>query len=105
MASTFVNWLRSPAGREYFFSTHFWGPVANWGLPLAAIAMGSNRSIIISTPMYVWEHGPASAWFSAQGCHYTHGKVSELDCVRRFNLHGPGAAIYSGMKKYLFTGT
>ena len=23
---------------NYFLSTHFWGPVANWGLPLAAIA-------------------------------------------------------------------
>ncbi|KAF7635698.1 Mitochondrial pyruvate carrier [Meloidogyne graminicola] len=22
---------------KYFGSTHFWGPVANWGLPLAAI--------------------------------------------------------------------
>lgn len=24
--------------RDYFFSTHFWGPVANWGLPLAALS-------------------------------------------------------------------
>ena len=24
--------------KDYFLSTHFWGPVANWGLPLAAIA-------------------------------------------------------------------
>ena len=22
--------------RDYLASTHFWGPVANWGLPLAA---------------------------------------------------------------------
>ncbi|KAL7421678.1 hypothetical protein Q5752_003447 [Cryptotrichosporon argae] len=33
----FINWIQSPAGRQYFFSTHFWGPVANWGLPLAAV--------------------------------------------------------------------
>ncbi|KAH8100698.1 UPF0041-domain-containing protein [Cristinia sonorae] len=38
MSSTFFTWLRSPAARDYFFSTHFWGPVANWGLPLAALA-------------------------------------------------------------------
>ncbi|KZT40075.1 UPF0041-domain-containing protein [Sistotremastrum suecicum HHB10207 ss-3] len=38
MASTFFAWARSPAAREYFFSTHFWGPLANWGLPLAALA-------------------------------------------------------------------
>lgn len=24
--------------RQYLMSTHFWGPVANWGLPLAAIS-------------------------------------------------------------------
>ncbi|XP_022919971.1 mitochondrial pyruvate carrier 1 [Onthophagus taurus] len=28
----------SNAMRDYFFSTHFWGPAANWGIPLAAIA-------------------------------------------------------------------
>ncbi|ORX36753.1 UPF0041-domain-containing protein [Kockovaella imperatae] len=35
---TFVNWIKSPAGRQYFFSTHFWGPLANWGLPIAALS-------------------------------------------------------------------
>ncbi|PVF94568.1 UPF0041-domain-containing protein [Serendipita vermifera] len=43
MASTFTAWLRSPAAREYFFSTHFWGPVANWGLPLAALSDLANK--------------------------------------------------------------
>ena len=28
--------LSSPEFRKYLTSTHFWGPVANWGLPLAA---------------------------------------------------------------------
>ena len=28
---------------EYFMSTHFWGPVANWGIPIAAIADCSNK--------------------------------------------------------------
>ncbi|KAL0581627.1 pyruvate transporter mpc1 [Marasmius crinis-equi] len=51
MASTFANWLRSPAAREYFFSTHFWGPVANWGLPLAAIADLSKDEEVISGSM------------------------------------------------------
>ncbi|ERL88050.1 hypothetical protein D910_05439 [Dendroctonus ponderosae] len=22
----------------HYFSTHFWGPIANWGIPLAALA-------------------------------------------------------------------
>ncbi|XP_076672906.1 mitochondrial pyruvate carrier isoform X1 [Andrena cerasifolii] len=30
--------LSSKETREYFMSTHFWGPVANWGIPIAAIA-------------------------------------------------------------------
>ncbi|VDK65274.1 unnamed protein product [Anisakis simplex] len=32
MRSSRKEWM------DYFMSTHFWGPVANWGLPLAAIA-------------------------------------------------------------------
>ncbi|KAI9460598.1 UPF0041-domain-containing protein [Lactarius psammicola] len=51
MASTFFHWLRSPAAREYFFSTHFWGPVANWGLPLAAIADLKKDEEVISGTM------------------------------------------------------
>jgi hypothetical protein len=51
MASTFFHWLRSPAAREYFFSTHFWGPVANWGLPLAAIADLKKDEDLISGTM------------------------------------------------------
>ncbi|KAG8766765.1 hypothetical protein FRC12_006670 [Ceratobasidium sp. 428] len=51
MASTFINWLKSPAGRDYFFSTHFWGPVANWGLPLAALSDLSKDEEMISGTM------------------------------------------------------
>ncbi|XP_066597996.1 mitochondrial pyruvate carrier 1 [Prorops nasuta] len=29
--------LRSKETRDYFMSTHFWGPVANWGIPIAAL--------------------------------------------------------------------
>merc|ERR1712071_204160 len=40
--------------KEYFMSTHFWGPVANWGIPLAAIADCSSKPAdIISIPMTV----------------------------------------------------
>ncbi|KAN0100602.1 Uncharacterized protein family (UPF0041) domain containing protein [Tylopilus felleus] len=50
MASTFFTWIRSPAAREYFFSTHFWGPVANFGLPLAAISdLGKDEEVISGT--------------------------------------------------------
>lgn len=47
----FANWLRTPAGRQYFFSTHFWGPVANWGIPAAAISDVRKDEELISGPM------------------------------------------------------
>ena len=92
MASQFVNWLRSPAGRQYFFSEQLsrvryltvpdqlraqvpiFGDrcvalaqsnhgepaeprpfvtfqVANWGLPLAALAALKKDEEVISGPM------------------------------------------------------
>ncbi|PIL31926.1 hypothetical protein GSI_06630 [Ganoderma sinense ZZ0214-1] len=51
MASKVVQWLQSPAARDYFLSTHFWGPVANWGLPLAALADLTKNEEVISGPM------------------------------------------------------
>jgi hypothetical protein len=43
-----------PAQRKYFMSTHFWGPVANWGLPLAAITdLTGKDPKFISGPMTV----------------------------------------------------
>ena len=41
MAETLVrkaaDYVRSKDFRDCLMSTHFWGPVANWGLPIAAI--------------------------------------------------------------------
>lgn len=40
------------SSRDHFFlSQHFWGPVANWGLPLAAIADMKKDPEIISPKM------------------------------------------------------
>ncbi|XP_041462798.1 mitochondrial pyruvate carrier 1-like [Lytechinus variegatus] len=36
---------------QYFMSTHFWGPVANWGIPLAALADMKRDPEIISPRM------------------------------------------------------
>merc|ERR1712110_1128506 len=44
--SEFVLDKFAPAGltfKEYVMSTHFWGPVANWAIPLAAIADCMNK--------------------------------------------------------------
>jgi len=37
--------------RNYFMSTHFWGPVANWGIPIAAIADTQKSPKFISGKM------------------------------------------------------
>ncbi|WFD47192.1 Pyrimidine nucleotide transporter, mitochondrial [Malassezia furfur] len=51
MASSFMAWLRSPATRDYFMSTHFWGPVANWTLPIAALSDLKKDPALISPTM------------------------------------------------------
>ncbi|ORZ11134.1 hypothetical protein BCR42DRAFT_421642 [Absidia repens] len=43
--------LASKGFRDYFMSTHFWGPVANWGIPLAAIGDTQKDASLISGNM------------------------------------------------------
>ena len=44
MTSRAFAYVKSPEFRSYLMSTHFWGPVANWGLPLAAYADLTTKS-------------------------------------------------------------
>merc|ERR1712168_1234070 len=37
--------------KDYFLSTHFWGPAANWGIPIAAMADCRKSPEIISPNM------------------------------------------------------
>jgi len=37
--------------KQYFFSTHFWGPLANWGFVIAGLADMQKSPEIISLPM------------------------------------------------------
>lgn len=46
-----VDYLRSKDFRDYLMSTHFWGPIANWGLPIAAITDMKKSPEIISGRM------------------------------------------------------
>ncbi|KAL5457202.1 hypothetical protein EMCRGX_G034447 [Ephydatia muelleri] len=43
--------LRSKEFRGYLLRLHFWGPVANWGVPLAALADMKKDCEIISPKM------------------------------------------------------
>ncbi|KAF4623746.1 hypothetical protein D9613_001792 [Agrocybe pediades] len=96
MASTFFTWLRSPASREYFFSTHFWGPVANWGLPLAALADLSKDEEVISGTMttalacysmvfmrFAWRVQPRNYLLFA--CHATNATAQSIQEFRFVN--------------------
>ncbi|KAK1229698.1 pyruvate transporter mpc1 [Marasmius sp. AFHP31] len=107
MASTFANWLRSPAAREYFFSTHFWGPVANWGLPLAALADLSKDEEVISGTMttalacystvfmrFAWRVQPRNYLLFA--CHSTNAVAQSIQGVRFVNYW-----YYGGREKKL----
>jgi len=51
IARKLVDHLRSKDFRDYLMSTHFWGPVANWGLPIAAITDMKKSPEIISGRM------------------------------------------------------
>ncbi|ETW87188.1 hypothetical protein HETIRDRAFT_243976, partial [Heterobasidion irregulare TC 32-1] len=94
--ATFFTWLRSPAAREYFFSTHFWGPVANWGLPLAALADLNKSEDVISGTMtgalaayslvfmrFAWRVQPRNYLLFA--CHATNATAQTTQGVRFYN--------------------
>ncbi|KAF2015950.1 small nuclear ribonucleoprotein B [Aaosphaeria arxii CBS 175.79] len=43
--------IRSNPYTDYFFSTHFWGPASNFGIPIAAVADMTKDPEIISGRM------------------------------------------------------
>ncbi|XP_053553039.1 mitochondrial pyruvate carrier 1 [Bombina bombina] len=51
LARRAVDYVKSKDFRDYLMSTHFWGPVANWGLPIAAINDMKKSPEIISGRM------------------------------------------------------
>ncbi|XP_037079926.1 mitochondrial pyruvate carrier 1-like [Pollicipes pollicipes] len=53
IAKKIADVMKSKETRDYFMSTHFWGPVANWGIPLAALADIKKDPEIISGKMTV----------------------------------------------------
>ncbi|EGW07946.1 mitochondrial pyruvate carrier 1 [Cricetulus griseus] len=46
-----MDYVLSKDFQDYLMSTHFWGPVANWGLPIAAINDKKKSPEIISGRM------------------------------------------------------
>jgi hypothetical protein len=78
-------------------STHFWGPLVNWGIPLAAIADSQKSPEIISGPMtaalciysslfmrFAWMVKPRNHLLFA--CHFTN-ELAQLYQGYRFIQH------------------
>ncbi|XP_059485818.1 mitochondrial pyruvate carrier 1 [Neocloeon triangulifer] len=98
MASTLIkkglDQLKSKEFREYLMSTHFWGPVANWGIPIAAIADTKKDPKFISGKMtlalclysmifmrFAWKVQPRNLLLFA--CHFTN-EAAQLTQGYRF---------------------
>lgn len=92
---------RSPDARKYFMSTHFWGPVANWGLPLAALTdLNTKGPEMISGPMtaalasyslvfmrFAWRVQPRNYLLFA--CHLTNSTAQITQGIRYLNCQSP----------------
>lgn len=90
-----INYFKADpkAWMNYFCSTHFWGPVANWGLPLAAIADFKKNPEYISGKMttalaiysmlfmrFAWKVQPRNLLLFA--CHFTNESAQLVQGTR-----------------------
>ncbi|VDL74282.1 unnamed protein product [Nippostrongylus brasiliensis] len=99
VASSVTSYFRRYSAKEwmnYFMSTHFWGPVANWGIPLAAIADIKKNPEMISGNMtvalclyssafmrFAWHVQPRNLLLFA--CHITNFSAQTVQLSRFLN--------------------
>ncbi|CAD6993819.1 unnamed protein product [Ceratitis capitata] len=96
IVSKLFNQLKSKEFRSYLMSTHFWGPVANWGIPLAAIADFKKEPKFISGRMtlaltlyscvfmrFAWKVQPRNMLLFA--CHLTNATAQTVQGIRFVN--------------------
>ncbi|KAJ8920551.1 hypothetical protein NQ315_005420 [Exocentrus adspersus] len=89
----FVDQLKSKEFRNYLMSTHFWGPIANWGIPIAALADIKKDPKYISGKMtfalclysamfmrFAWKVQPQNMLLFA--CHFTNEGAQLVQLVR-----------------------
>ncbi|CAG9861244.1 unnamed protein product [Phyllotreta striolata] len=85
--------LKSKEFRDYLLSTHFWGPVANWGIPIAAIGDFKKDPKFISPIMtvalclysamfmrFAWKVEPRNLLLFA--CHFTNEGAQLVQLTR-----------------------
>lgn len=96
-----IDSLKSKEFREYLMSTHFWGPVANWGIPIAALADIKKDPKIISGTMttalclysmvfmrFAWKVQPRNMLLL--GCHITNFTAQSIQGARCFEYNYMG---------------
>lgn len=96
LVSKAISQLKSKEFRQYLASTHFWGPVANWGIPLAAIADFKKDPSMISGNMtvalciysalfmrFAWKVQPRNLLLFA--CHFTNEAAQIVQGTRLVN--------------------
>jgi len=96
-----IDSLKSKEMRDYLTSTHFWGPVANWGIPIAAIADTKKDPKYISGKMtlalclysmifmrFAWKVQPRNLLLL--GCHFTNECAQLTQGVRFINYEYRG---------------
>lgn len=94
----FFDQLKSKEFRNYLTSTHFWGPIANWGIPIAAIADLKKDPSIISGKMtfalclyslvfmrFAWKVQPQNMLLF--GCHFTNECLQVTQGTRFIKYH------------------
>ncbi|KAK9727803.1 Mitochondrial pyruvate carrier [Popillia japonica] len=98
-----VDQLKSKEFRQYLMSTHFWGPLANWGIPIAAISDTQKDPKIISGRMtvalclysamfmrFAWIVTPSNMLLFA--CHFTN-ECAQLTQLTRYCMYHYGKDI------------
>ncbi|ELW65781.1 mitochondrial pyruvate carrier 1-like protein [Tupaia chinensis] len=99
-----IDYMKTKEFRDYLTSTHFWGPVANWGLPLAAfkdmkappdIISGRMTTALIFYSMafmrFAYRVQPRNLLLMA--CHGTNVVAQSMQGVRYLRHHyGGGTA-------------
>uniref|UniRef100_A0A671DW43 Mitochondrial pyruvate carrier n=1 Tax=Rhinolophus ferrumequinum TaxID=59479 RepID=A0A671DW43_RHIFE len=98
------DYLKTKEFRDYVTSTHFWGPMANWGLPLAAVKdMKASPEIIsgrMTTALILYSMAFMRFAYRVQprnlllmACHGTNVMVQSMQASRYLTYHyGGGAA-------------
>ncbi|KAJ2487666.1 pyruvate transporter mpc1 [Coemansia sp. RSA 2050] len=111
-ASNLAQKVGSKEFRSYLMSTHFWGPVANWGIPLSAIADFSSSPEKISGKMttaltfysllfmrFSWMVRPRNYLLFA--CHATNEAAQLVQLYRFVDYNGGLAKVLKGSVQQL----